>query len=272
MTKLEKPVVHVVFNMSAAGSLRHALAHMGRHETVIGLPDDLSFGPIDPPAIDLRARWMEDVLGFERRPDLEQEADQFWRRATDRDVAAVAWVCRRSAMEFAGFLEFVSRIGDHPFRAVDVTEVEFAPRPDRSESTPWRTVSFGHVPADNIVKERLTERQAILTEQELQAYRGLWKRLRAENAPFRVVSDHSLQSAPITFFDKAVATHVTDDWRKCSYVVANCLGALWDDGTYCGDLVLWSRVRALADEGVFEMGGDGVRMRNSSVRLASGAV
>ncbi|RUU57942.1 DUF1835 domain-containing protein [Mesorhizobium sp. M2C.T.Ca.TU.009.01.2.1] len=114
MTKPEKPVVHVVFNMSAAGSLRHALAHMGRHETVIGLPDDLSFGPVDPPAIDLRARWMEDVLGFERRPDLEQEADLFWSRATGRDIAPVAWVCRRNALEFAGFLEFVWRIGDHP--------------------------------------------------------------------------------------------------------------------------------------------------------------
>ena len=66
-------------------------------------------------------------------------------------------------------------------------------------------------------------------------------------------------------------THVTDDWRKCSYVVANCLTTLWDDGAYCGDLVLWSRVRALADEGVFEMDGDGVRIRNSSVRLASRA-
>lgn len=57
-----------------------------------------------------------------------------------------------------------------------------------------------------------------------------------------------------------------------SGVVANCLSALWDDGTYCGDLVLWSRVRALADEGVFEMEGDGMRMCNSSVRLASRAV
>ncbi|MBZ9862133.1 DUF3658 domain-containing protein [Mesorhizobium sp. CA12] len=264
--------VHVVFNMSAAGSLRQALADLGLRETVIGLPDDFSFGPIDPPAAYLRARWMEDVLGFERRPDLEQEANLFWSRATGRDIAPVAWVCRRNAMEFAGFLEFVSQVGDHPFRVVDITEVEFAPRPDRSESIPWRTLSFGHVLPDSMVKARLLERQTTLTGHELQACRDLWKRLRAENGPFRVVSDLSLQSAPITYFDKAIATHVTDDWRKCSYVVANCLSSLWDDGTYCGDLVLWSRVRALADEGVFEMEGDGVRMRNSSVRLASRAV
>ena len=272
MTKPEKPVVHLVFNMSAAGSLRQALADMGVKETVIGLPDDLSLGPVNPPASDLRGQWVEDVLGYDDFGDYGKRADLFWRRATDRDVTPVAWVCRQSAMEFAGFLEFVSRIGDHPFRVVDLTEVEFAPRPDRSESTPWRTVSFGHVLPDSMVKARLVERQAILTGQELRAYRVVWKKLRAENAPFRVVSDLGLHSAPITYFDKAITSHVTDDWRKCSYVVANCLGALWDDGTYCGDLVLWSRVRALADEGVFEMEGDGVRMRNSSVRLASRAV
>src|SRR5689334_22783103 len=107
MTKPEKPVVHVVFNMSAAGSLRQALADMSLKETVIGLPDDLSVGPIDPPAADLRDRWTEDTLGFDNWPDLGQRSDLFWTQATDRDVIPVAWVCRQSAAEFAGFLEFV---------------------------------------------------------------------------------------------------------------------------------------------------------------------
>ncbi|MDX8434450.1 DUF3658 domain-containing protein [Mesorhizobium abyssinicae] len=266
----QKPVVHVVFNTSAAGSLRWSLAHMGLNATVIGLPDDLSFGPIDPPAADIRARWMEDILGFERQPDLEQETDLFWSRATGRDIAPVVWVCRQSAMEFAGFLEFVSRIGDHPFRVVDITEVEFTRRSDGSESTTWRAGSFGQVPSDSIIRARLLERQTTLTGRELQVYRDLWKRLRAENAAFRVAADLGLHSEPIRYFDKAVTSHVTDDWEKCSLVVAKILVALWDDGLHCGDLVLWSRVRALADEGVFEMKGDGVRMRNSSVRLASG--
>ncbi|WP_416361733.1 DUF3658 domain-containing protein [Mesorhizobium sp. AR02] len=60
---------------------------------------------------------------------------------------------------------------------------------------------------------------------------------------------------------------MTDDWQKCSRVVAESLVALWDDGFRVGDLVLWSRVRTLADEGVFEMKGDGRLMRESSVRL-----
>ncbi|TPJ52001.1 hypothetical protein [Mesorhizobium sp. B2-7-1] len=53
---------------------------------------------------------------------------------------------------------------------------------------------------------------------------------------------------------------------------AKILVALWDDGFHCGDIVLWSRVRALEDEGVFEMKDDGTLMHESSVRLRQGAV
>lgn len=271
MTKPENPVVHVVFNMSAAVSLRQALADMGLRQTVIGLPDDLSFGPIDPPTSDLRGQWVEDVLGYDRWREHERDADLFWDQAMERDIAPMAWVCRRSAMEFAGFLEFLWRIGDHPFRVVDITEVEFAPRPDLSELTSWRAGSLGFVQPDSMVKAGLLDSPATLTGQELQAYRDVWKRLRAENAPIRVAGELGLHSAPITSFDKAITSHVADDWRKCSRVVADSLAALWDDAIHCGDLVLWSRVRALADEGVFEMKGDGIRMRNSSVRLRQGA-
>ncbi|WP_416361734.1 DUF1835 domain-containing protein [Mesorhizobium sp. AR02] len=178
MIEPQKPVVHVVFNMSAAGSLRQALRSLKLHQTVIGLPDDLSFGPIDPPTADLRGQWVEDTLGYDRWQDLPQSVDLFWSRATGRDVTPVAWVCRRSAEEFAGFLEFVSRIGDHPFRVVDITQVEFAPRPDRSESETWRAGSFGSVPSDSIAKARLLDSQTVLTGQELRTYRDLWRRLR----------------------------------------------------------------------------------------------
>ena len=56
--------LHVVFNPSAAGSLRQALDLAGRDEIVIGLFDDFSFGPISSSDPDVRARWVEDVLGF----------------------------------------------------------------------------------------------------------------------------------------------------------------------------------------------------------------
>ena len=270
MTKPEKPVVHVVFNMSAAGSLKQALADMGVRQTVIGLPDDLSFGPIDPRS-DIRGQWVEDVLGYDDFGDYGKRADLFWSQATAEGINPVAWVCRRSAAEFAAFLEFAWLIGDHPFQVVDITQVEFASSADRSGLKTWRAATFALVPSDNIVNAGLVNRRTILTGVELQAYRDLWKRLRAENAPFRVASDLGLHSAPITYFDGVITSHVSDNWQRCAHVVAESLGALDDGFRQCGDLVLWSRVQALADEGVFEMKGDGTLMRESSVRLRQGA-
>ena len=40
-----KPVLHVVFGVSAAGSLRQAFKVLGQAAQMIGCLDDLSFGP-----------------------------------------------------------------------------------------------------------------------------------------------------------------------------------------------------------------------------------
>ncbi|AZO32533.1 DUF1835 domain-containing protein [Mesorhizobium sp. M1B.F.Ca.ET.045.04.1.1] len=270
MTNSQKPIVHVVFNMSAAGSLGQALGQLGVDQAVIGLPDDLSLGPINPPAADLRGQWMEETLGDDGFGDYGQRADLFWDRATDRNVTPVAWVCWRSAMESAGFLEFVWRIGGSPFRVVDITQVEFASRAGRPGPSTWHAKSFGFVPSDSIVTAGLLDSQIVLSELQLQAYRDHWERLRTESAPLRVVGDQGLQSAPMTHFDDVIASQVTSEWRNCARVVAQSLGAILDQGFWqCGDLVLWSAVRRLVDEGVFEMKGDGMVMRENHVRLSN---
>ncbi len=61
----ESATLHVVFGMAAAGSIREALTSAGRRERVIGCPDDLSFGPINPPSSDLRRPWAAFFLNYE---------------------------------------------------------------------------------------------------------------------------------------------------------------------------------------------------------------
>jgi hypothetical protein len=56
--------LHVVFTPSGAGSLRQALADAGRDDQVISSFDNLSFGPIDPPDLLLRSKWVESELGW----------------------------------------------------------------------------------------------------------------------------------------------------------------------------------------------------------------
>lgn len=270
MTCNQKPVVHVVFGMSAAGSLRQAIAQLKLDQTVIGLPDDLSFGPINPPTSELRAKWIEDILGYDNFEEYGQRSDLFWSQATDYTIAPIVLVCRRSAQEYSGFLEFLWKIGNYPFRVVDITEVEFVTPQWRSGPPTWISPTFGYIDHTRIISAGLIDRQSVLDEQQIAAYREMWKRRRAENAPFRVVSDQGLSSAPITHFDGVLSSCVTAEWRKSSLVVSEAIGRLEANRfDQCGDLVLWSRVRALANEGIFEMKGDGSVMRNSVVRLAS---
>jgi len=270
MPQSQKPVVHVVFGLSAAGSLREAIEQLGLDQTVIGLADDLSYGPIDAPAAGPRVEWIAETLGYDGFAEWEEPIDLFWKQATDSDVLPVAWVSRRCASEYSGFLEFVRRIGEQPFRVVDITDIEFAWPSEPPGPQTWIAPTFGVVGVGLMIDAGLIDRQTTLSETEIEAYRSTWEKLRAENAAFRVVTGQGLFSAPITHFDDIIRSSVTNDWQRCTRVVHAALGKLSEDNfRQCGDLVLWSRVTTLVDEGVLEMQGDEMWMSKSSVRLPS---
>ncbi len=57
-----RKTLHVVFGLSAAGSLREALKRAELPDKVVGLIDDFSYGPTDPVGIKARQAFVEDVL------------------------------------------------------------------------------------------------------------------------------------------------------------------------------------------------------------------
>jgi hypothetical protein len=61
---MTKTVFHIVFSPSGGEDLRDALRNAGRDDRVIGLPDDLRFGPIDGDNPWLRAKWINNELGL----------------------------------------------------------------------------------------------------------------------------------------------------------------------------------------------------------------
>jgi len=64
---MTESTVHIVFSDGAAGLLRRALRDAGRSEHVLAFPDNLSFGPINPPDVQLRLEWMNEHLGASQR-------------------------------------------------------------------------------------------------------------------------------------------------------------------------------------------------------------
>ena len=270
-----RPIRHVVFNMSAAGSLRQALDLQAglpglRDKRVIGCPDDLGFGPIAHSDDRARAAWMRLIFN----DDDDQDGPgywaglfaAFWKDACDPSVYPVIWVSRRCVQEYAGFLELIDRLGEAPCDVIDLTEMQINAR--RDDGTIYRRVaqSFGYVIPKEMIDQSLLQQRRPLALMDRLAYQGLWHKLRGENAPLRIIKDGVLQSAPITYFDDFILSFVEKDWKKSAYVIGNALGHASEHYHQVGDLVLWIRLCALAEAGRIESRGDMSAMRTSAVR------
>jgi hypothetical protein len=247
--------------------LREALALAGREERVLMFPDNLSFGPIEP--LDSKARLAWALREFDESPWGEEisEYDPSWDAALSSDMRPVVWMSKRSTQEYAGFLGYLWRLGDLECEIVDVTDLVLPvqhPRDGGAKS--YRPMSIAIMRPDQIMDIGLLDRSRTLHTADRIAYRATWDRLRAENAPFRIIdADGHLVSAPIDIFDSQLLAHVTNRWLKAARIIGGTMSA-WDEIMQTGDLILAARLRALAEAGVIESQGNLFNIRHSEVR------
>jgi hypothetical protein len=259
--------LHVVFNPSGAADLRDALRQAGRDDRVVALIDNLSFGPIAPFDAEMRCRWVEHELGYEW-DDVGAKSASFWEAALSPADRKVAWLSRRSTLEYTGFLEWLRRLGDQPFGLVDLTDATVVGYPIDCAPISRRVDSIGLLHPHEIVASGFLDSAQEVTPDARRRYRDLWARLRAENAPLRVLGPEGLVSAPITHFDPLLLSHATARWQGATRVVGSVLGDFGDSGLLqTGDLVLAARLRALAEAGDLEFEGDVSDIRHYRVRL-----
>jgi hypothetical protein len=262
-------VLHFVFTPSGAGCLLQALKKAGRDDPVIIEYDNFSFGPIDPGDAESRAEWVANELGeadWNRGPTSERALYE----TRFPDNRKVAWLTRRSAMEYAGFLDWLWRLGDAPCEVVDLTDLTVSHHTEHGPAERTRlAMSLGMLHHDKICGDRLWDLAKPLQSNERQGYLDLWQRLRSENAPLRVIEDGKLVSAPISFFDEVLMSLVTEHWRKARRVVGEALvSEMYQDTIQTGDLLLSARLNALVKDGRVDIRGSSARdMRLSEVRL-----
>ena len=262
--------LHVVFRPSGAGSLRQALEDAGRDDQVVSAFDDLSFGPINPPDLPLRSKWVENELGWTGWDGLARDSEAFWREALSRGPRKVAWLSRRSAMEYAGFLEWLWRTGDAPCEVVDLSEVMISHHPGHDlPRPPVLAVSLGTLNPDAIGRDKLWDLAKPLRQATRGQYRELWQQLRTENAPLRVTDGAKLVSAPISTFDRRLMSYATNDWQKTARIVGMTLSSQMDDDLIqAGDMFLAARIDAIVESGGLEIQGkSALEIHNSLVRL-----
>jgi Domain of unknown function (DUF1835) len=169
---MTQTVLHFVFTPSGSGCLVQALRKAGRDDQVIVSVDDLSFGPIDPPASALRARWAAGELGQSDWRDIADSSERLWDESRFPDNRKVVWLTRRSAMEYAGFLEGLWRLGDAPCEVVDLTEVRISRRPEQGPPRPPAlAMSLGMLHPDTICENSLWDLAEPLQPTERNRYR-----------------------------------------------------------------------------------------------------
>jgi Protein of unknown function/Domain of unknown function (DUF1835) len=240
--------LHVAPGNSTGGSLLQAIRNVGRNEEVASCPDDLSCGPIESDDLSARAAWW---ARFYDVPEFEGDFRTFWNRVTTTDDRLVIWFGRHSASELAFFLALADRLADRSYDIIDVT----GPR------SPAASI----IPTDRLTVLLGTERP--ITSQERDEACRQWRRLRAENAPFRVVTPTGLVSAPVDHFDPLLIERATPEWRKVARVVGDTMGYNLEPYVQVGDMMLLARVVALVGEGKLLADGDPWDMHSCRVRL-----
>jgi hypothetical protein len=258
---------HIVFDHSAAKSLRDALVDAGKSDSVLVFPGNLSFGPINPPDWNRRAQWIANELFYEIR-DLSAEIDAFWTAPLAPDIKPVAWMSRRCTQEYANFLEWLCRMENLPCQIIDLTEVKFPS--EREPEHSWFVRSSALITPKNFLKYKLWDTAIELREVDRQRYCNIWRVLRAENAPLRILRDGELVSAPMDVFDARIMRQVSTEWQKLSRVVGYTLALDIDDE--CQQLgidVLHSRLRVLVESGALEGRGNLHSLREGEVRKAA---
>ena len=119
-------------------------------------------------------------------------------------------------------------------------------------SRPFQSIS---IVQSDVLRSLLGQEQPV-TPQDRDECRQRWRRLRSENAPFRVVTETGLVSASIDHFDPLLLAQATSAWQSVARVVGDTIGYNSDPYVQVGDLMLQTRVIALIEEGRLLADGD----------------
>jgi hypothetical protein len=254
--------LHIAPGDSAGGSLRMAVRSAGSDDEVLSCRDNLSCGPIasDDPAE--RAEWWRQ---FHDDPDIETNLKAFWDRVSTTEDRLVVWFGRYSASELAFFHAWVDQLGNRPFELIDVTsqQVSFRRRDGTLVTRPMESVGIMN---PGMLRSLFGSEQPA-TKPLREEARLTWRRLKAENAPFRIATDAGLASVPIDYFDPWLLRQATSEWRAIARIIGETMAYCDEPYMQVGDMMLRSRIVALVTDGKLLADGDPWEMRSCRVRL-----
>ena len=225
--------------------MREALRRAGRDDIVLPMPDDLSCGPIATGDLAERVEWWAQ---FHDREDVESRLSAFWDDLSSTVDRIVVWFSRNAAGELAFFHACAEFLGDRPWFAMDVTGRTLTDR-------------VSYMQPETLIS--LLGQEQPLSPEESREVGERWRRLRSENAPFRVAPDGELVSAPADYFDTWLLARAGTGPIGVLRLVGEAMGAL--DGQV-GNVILEWRIASLIESGALLTDDDPMEIRSARVR------
>jgi hypothetical protein len=266
--------IHFTFSPGGAGALRNHFGQTRRREGTISCDDDYSFGPINPADPAARGEWVKTHLPWLREMydvwPLPSTAE-FWAIASSTKLRRVVWVSRRSIEEYTGFLEWVWRFGGGSYEVIDFTEVEASWRDENGVPKHRKLETLGALNPDYVSVDALLDQAAPLTDVNISSYREMWRKLRTDDAPLRVLQGQAIVSTSVTHYDELLLSFATTRWRRDITLIGDMITKRdVDVGREVTSNFLEARIWTLVDKGRLE-GRRGPERWQGSVRLSSAA-
>ena len=241
--------LHILFNTSAAGTLKKVLRARGSFDEVVSLTDCLAFGPISTGNFEERSDWLDVHAPIEGNWDwLVPRAEDFLNEISAWAGDRLVWIAPRSACEQCGVQWYFEQteapgrpmiIADQPIQFKKVAAVPLGLGELADE---YMGDLLDHAPRREWPSERSSPDE--------------WRRLRAEDTQLRIVEGGNLRSVVPSYFDDLILNRCTDQWQKWSRVVGWTMVDAMDQGHHAGDVLLLWRLRELVRIGQIECEGE----------------
>ena len=115
------------------------------------------------------------------------------------------------------------------------------------------------------------QRRRRLAETEQAQLTADWARLQRENLPLRAMADGDVQSVPADFYDAVILSGITEEEMPAALAVGRAIGELdRKTGNRVGDMLVFSRIRALAQAGKIQIVRDAPTYRGMTLRKIRG--
>ncbi|MDX8367093.1 DUF1835 domain-containing protein [Cytobacillus sp. IB215665] len=275
--------VHIVFGVSAGGSLKNGLKNLDKHHTekIIHFRDTFSVGPLtdleDSSGVGNRYHWLENHLIFE---DGEIEKDIIRFKDTIRELNAiplhipiVIWA-GENAHEQTGLRFVLHLLKDkcNPIFCINssLSYIDVY----KNHEINYKPLHTGEIAPDKLLSiyEKNSELQQPMSKEERIQLEEEWVELSTTHEVLRIWEQGKILSVDEDYYDEYIINTANElhqerqhtDFLKCATVIGHAIGHLEQ---YHGDLFFEYRVRHLILNGIFEIHGVPKAMRFYSVKL-----